>query len=603
MSGTAYIGGQEHFYLETQAALVIPKAEDGEFEIFSSTQNPTEGQTHVSHVLGIPSNKVTCKVKRIGGGFGGKETRSSVLIAAIAVAANKVGRPVRCMLDRDEDMIFSGQRHPFKVEYSAGMDAEGKLVGADLRLFSNGGHSLDLSGGVLERAMTHIDNSYYFPTFRVIGHVCKTNLPSNTAFRGFGAPQGNFFCETIIEHLAQVSNLDAHSIRKSNLYKDGLMTPFRATLTDVPLELMWDELSKEAEYTRRHEECIKFNKNNRWTKRGISMIPTKFGISFHVPFLNQAGALVHIYKDGTVLLTHGGVEMGQGVHTKMCQIAAETLGISMNQIQNTETSTATIPNTSPSAASASSDLNGMAVKRACEILNERLAPIKESLASTATFPEIAQRAYHERVDLSARGFYATPDLNFDWNQQTGRLYNYFTYGVSISEVEVDILTGDHQVLRTDILMDLGRALNPMIDIGQIEGAFTQGLGLFTIEQPLFLRNGMMLNRGPGGYKIPTSTDAPRILNVSLLPDRINPFAVRSSKAVGEPPLFLAASILFAIQVAVRDARLEAHCKVPLVMDSPATAERIRMAAADLFVAPDGDPIDIRSNKQVWCFEA
>ncbi|PJF16593.1 hypothetical protein PSACC_03626 [Paramicrosporidium saccamoebae] len=598
VNGNCYIGGQEHFYLETQAALVIPKPEDAEYEIIASTQSPTEAQLFASHVLDIPAHKVTCRVKRLGGGFGGKETRSNFLVAALAVAAQRCGRPVRCMLDRDEDMIFSGQRHPFKMHYRAGMDAEGVLQGVEIELFSNGGHSLDLSLGVLERAMTTINNSYHFPASVVHGRVCKTNLPSNTAFRGFGCPQGNFFCETIIEHLAQVSRIDPHVIRRKNLYVDGNVTPFGMEMEDTPLVRMWEELVVSSEYMARLQKVKEFNAVNRWKKRGIAIIPTTFGVAFGVRFLNQAGALVHIYRDGSILLTHGGVEMGQGLHTKMTQIAADVFGVALDQVHFNETSTATVPNTSPSAASVSSDLNGMAVLRACTILMERLQPLIDAHPS-ASFQETVGRAYNERIDLSARGFYATPDLGFDWTTGTGRLYNYFTYGVGVSEVEIDVLTGDHTVLRTDILMDLGRSLNPTVDIGQIEGAFTQGLGLFTMEQPLYLSTGMLLNRGPGGYKIPTAGDIPRQFHVALLKDRENHRAVHSSKAVGEPPLFLAASVLFAIQHAVRSARRDAiHDCPPLVMDSPATAERIRLACGDAFVAVENP----RLNKQAWCFE-
>lgn len=606
-----HIGGQEHFYLETQAALVIPKAEDFEYEIIASTQNPSEGQHFVAKVLGLPAHSITCKVRRLGGGFGGKETRSSFLIAALAVAAYKTNRPVRCMLDRDEDMLFSGQRHPFLMKYVAGFRQDGRIAAADLKIYSNGGHSLDLSLGVMERAISHIDNAYNFPSLRVTGQICKTNLPSNTAFRGFGGPQGNFFCETIIMHAAQVLGLPAETIRHLNLYRNGNMTHFGTVLDEPPLERMWSQLAQKCNFAEQRIEIAHYNAKNRWKKRGISMIPTKFGIAFGVKFLNQAGALVHVYSDGTILVTHGGVEMGQGLHTKMCQIAADVFGVSLGMVHFSETSTATVPNTSPSAASCSSDLNGMAVLTACQEINKRLEPLRASMPE-ASFCEIARAAYLERIDLSARGFYATPNVGFDWETKSGQLYNYFTFGVSCSKVEIDVLTGDHHILKSDILMDLGQPLNPNIDIGQVEGAFVQGLGLFTLEQPLYLQNGLMLNRGPGGYKIPTASDTPTEFNVYLLEGSKNDLAIHSSKAVGEPPFFMAASVFFAIEEAILSARKDALTEYseietpvkwpPLVMDSPATAERIRLACADHFVSADGTIIHERSNCDSWCIE-
>jgi xanthine dehydrogenase/oxidase len=606
IKGNSHINGQEHFYLETQAALVIPNGT--RYEVIASTQNPTEGQHFVGKVLGIPFNMIECRTERLGGGFGGKETRSSFLIGALAVAAHKMERPVRCMLDRNEDMIFSGQRHPFKMDYTLMMEeSSGRILGADILLYSDGGHSMDLSLGVMDRAISHIDNAYYFPAIRVIGRICKTNLPSNTAFRGFGGPQANYFCEVMLTRAARVLGMEVETLRRINLYGNvGLETPFKMRLEgelECPLIRMWDQLMADAEFKVRKEKTVKFNQANRWSKRGISMVPTKFGIAFGVRHLNQAGALVHIYTDGSVMITHGGVEMGQGLHTKVCQVAAEAFGIELNQVSVAYTSTMTVANSSPTAASASSDLYGMAVLDACQQIIRRLEGLKKSHPEL-TFEELVGKAYLERVDLSAHGFHATPDLNYNWNDNTGRLYNYFTYGVACSEVEVDILTGDHTIIKSDILMDLGQSLNPTIDIGQIEGAFVQGLGLFTTEQPLYLRNGMMLNRGPGGYKIPTASDIPRELHVRLLEDSVNTRAIHSSKAVGEPPLFLSASVFFAIEDAVRAARIDAHNEGHLVdlgshvMDSPATVERIRLACGDYFIP------DIKDDgRKTWCFSA
>lgn len=618
VEGNVYIGGQEHFYLETQAAIVVPRPEDSAVDIYASTQNPTECQHFVATALNIPAHKVHCHVRRIGGGFGGKETRTSLLVAALAVAARKINRPVRCMLDRDEDMIFSGQRHSFQAKYRLGVDQQGLIMAADIQLYSNGGHSLDLSLGVMERAMAHVDNCYRFPALRVTGRVCKTNLPSNTAFRGFGGPQAMFVCETMLTHAAQVLGMSSETIRRKNLYQEGDRTHFGMPMEKVPLIRMWDQLEERCDFAQRRVAIADYNGQSRWKKRGLALTPTKFGVAFGVKFLNQAGALVHVYSDGSVLLTHGGVEMGQGIHTKMCQIAAEALQVPIETIHLDQTSTTTVPNTSPSAASSSSDLNGMAVLDACRQIALRLEPVRAAMPD-ATFAEIANTAYLQRIDLSARGFYATPGLGFDWESQEGRLFNYFTFGVACSEVELDVLTGDHQVLRSDLLMDLGCPLNPTIDVGQIEGAFTQGLGLFTLEQPLYLRSGMMLNRGPGGYKIPTAADVPRQFHVALLEGSHNERAIHGSKAVGEPPLFLAASVFFALQDAVLAARRDAvqECEdrrgggtvsTVLVMDSPATAERLRLACGDFFLPSEaadrrpGQPINPRDNPALWCIE-
>lgn len=519
------------------------------------------------------------------------------------------------MLDRDEDMIFSGQRHPFKAIYRLGATREGRLRAADLEIFSNGGHSVDLSLGVLERALSHIDNCYLFPVMRVTGRICKTNLPSNTAFRGFGGPQGMFFTEILISHLAQTLGVDGELIRRLNMYRDGDITHCQMPMEQPSLLRMWDELTVKAALEERYKQVKDFNRQHRWRKRGITMLPTKFGISFGASFLNQAGALVHVLRDGSILLTHGGVEMGQGLHTKMCQVAAEAFQVPLETVFFDETSTATVANTSPSAASSSSDLNGMAVLDACKQILRRLEPIRAA-NPTASLAEIANAAYLQQIDLGAHGFYATPELSFDWERNEGRLFNYFTCGVACSEVELDVLTGDHEVRRTDIIMDLGRSLNPVVDIGQIEGAFVQGMGLFTIEQPLYLRSGMLLNRGPGGYKIPTASDIPHIFNVHLLEGSINRRAVAGSRAVGEPPLFLAASVLFALQEAVRaarhDAKLEAEQlgrpfeEAPVLLNSPATAERLRLACGDMFVSATGgriiDPLDEGPRSTAWCFE-
>ncbi|KAI8867184.1 xanthine dehydrogenase, partial [Ramicandelaber brevisporus] len=587
-SGETHIGGQEHFYLETHATIAVPKREDDEMEIFASTQNPTETQHVVSGMLGVPSSRIVCRVKRLGGGFGGKESRSVSVTAAAALPAHKLQRPVRIMLDRDEDMITTGARHPFYAKWQVGVDDEGRIQAADLQIYSNGGCTFDLSVAVLERAMSHSDVCYFIPNMRVRGRVCRTNLPSNTAFRGFGGPQGQFIGESIIEHIADQLQLPAEVIRERNMYKPGQFTHFNQELTDWHVPLMWQQLKESSEFAARRAAVDAFNAANQYRKRGLAMIPTKFGISFTAQHLNQAGALVHIYTDGSVLLTHGGTEMGQGLHTKMSQIAAETLDIPLEKVYISETSTNTVANTSPTAASASSDLNGYAVVDACTQLADRLRPFRESGGgpdgkSPRTFNEAVKAAYFARVNLSANGFYKTPDIGFDWESQTGLLFFYFTQGVAVSEVEVDVLTGDHIIRRSDILMDVGRSLNQAVDIGQIEGAFAQGVGWCTLEELLhFPSTGQLFTRGPGAYKIPGFRDIPQDFRVSLLDGVQYPHlkTVMSSKGIGEPPLFLGASVLFALRDAVKAARKDNGETQVLVMHSPATAEKIRVLCAD-----------------------
>ncbi len=582
LEGEVFLGGQEHFYFETQCSLVVPKKEDDEYEIFSSTQSPTETQHIVSRVLGVDSNRIVCRVKRLGGGFGGKETRTSFLASALAVAASKYGMPIRCMLDRDEDMVITGQRHPFLGKYKVGFNSDGKLMAYDLQLFANAGYSLDLSMAVVERGCTHALNAYYCPNVKIVGKACKTNIHTNTAFRGFGAPQGNFICESILASIADYLDISNEQIREVNLFKSNLRTHYNQLVLDVPLNNMWRQLVKSSNFEERKRAIETFNLSSKFKKKGISIVPTMFGISFTVKFLNQAGALIHIYTDGSVLLTHGGTEMGQGLHTKMIQIAAEALSIPMKQIHISETSTNTVANTSATAASVSSDLNGMAVLDACQQINERLAPLKKRMPN-ASFNEIVKTAYLERINLSANGFYSTPNIEYDWEHNEGRLFNYYTYGVAVSEVEVDCLTGEYNLMQTDLLMDLGQSLNPAIDIGQIEGAFVQGLGLFTIEQTLFTPSGQLFTRGPGTYKIPSLLDIPKAFNVSLLENSKNDKAIHSSKAVGEPPLFLSASALFAIREAIKSYRLQNNCSLSFVLNSPATVERVRLLCQDSII--------------------
>ncbi|CAG4982084.1 unnamed protein product [Parnassius apollo] len=579
VEGQCRIGGQEHFYLETHAAFAIPKKEDDEMEIFCSSQHPSEVAKLASHVLHVPMNRIVARVKRMGGGFGGKESRGILTSLPVAFAAHKLNRPVRCMLDRDEDMQMTGTRHPFLIKYKVAATKEGKLMGALVNIYNNGGYSIDLSGPVVERAMYHIENAYYIPNVEVTGYVCKTNLPSNTAFRGFGGPQGMFGAETMLRDVAQKLGKSPEEISKLNLYQENFTTHYGQVLTHCTLQRCWDECVEKSNYAERKQSIENFNKQHRWRKRGLSIIPTKFGIAFTEKLLNQAGALLIVYVDGSVLLSHGGTEMGQGLHTKMIQVASRVLGIDVSKIHITETSTDKVPNTSATAASAGSDLNGMAVLEACQKLMKRLQPYKDKNPN-GKWEEWVSAAYVDRVSLSATGFYATPNIGYDFKNNKGTPFNYFTYGVACTEVEIDCLSGDHQIIRTDIVMDLGESLNPAIDIGQIEGAFIQGYGLFTMEELIYSPTGTLYSRGPGAYKIPGFGDIPQEFNVSLLKGAPNPRAVFSSKAVGEPPLFLASSAFFAIKEAIKAARADAGVPLDFRLDAPATSARIRMACED-----------------------
>ncbi|KAM3585325.1 uncharacterized protein V6R79_014495 [Siganus canaliculatus] len=589
LEGEMHIGGQEHFYLETNVTLAVPR-EDGEMELFVSTQAASKTQVLVAKALGVPANRVVVRVKRMGGGFGGKESRTTILSTVVAVAASKLKRPVRCMLDRDEDMLITGGRHPFYGKYKVGFLDSGKVVALDVTYYSNAGNSMDLSLSVMERALFHMENSYSIPNVRGRGFLCRTNLASNTAFRGFGGPQGMMVAESWMTDVAQSLGRPAEEVRRLNLYMEGEWTPYNQRLDQITLDRCWDECLSRGGYEERRAAVDLYNRQNRWTKRGLAIIPTKFGISFTAFFLNQAGALVHIYTDGSVLLTHGGTEMGQGLHTKMVQVASRVLGIPCSKIHITETSTNTVPNTSPTAASASSDLNGAAVQNACETLSKRLEPYKTKNPK-GSWEDWVKAAYFDRVNLSANGFYKTPDLDYDFEANSGRAFNYYSYGVACSEVEIDCLTGAHKNLSTTIVMDVGHSLNPAIDVGQVEGAFMQGLGLFTLEELHYSPQGVLLTRGPGSYKIPAFGDIPTHLTVSLLRDAPNNKAIFASKAVGEPPLFLAASVFYAIKDAISAARAESGLSGPFRLDSPASAERIRNACSDRFtkLCPPAEP--------------
>lgn len=543
-------------------------------------------QAYVAQVTGVAANKVVSRVKRLGGGFGGKETRSIQLAGICATAAAKTRRPVRCMLNRDEDILTSGQRHPFLCKWKVGVTKEGKLVALDADVFANGGHTQDLSGAVVERSLSHIDGVYKIPNVYVRGRICKTNTVSNTAFRGFGGPQGLFFAESYISEIADHLNLNPEHVREINMYQPGETTHFNQVLKDWHVPLMYQQVKDESNWLERRKAVEEYNAKHKWSKRGMALVPTKFGISFTALFLNQAGALVHIYHDGSVLLAHGGVEMGQGLHTKMIMIAAEALQVPQDNVFIAETATNTVANTSSTAASASSDLNGYAIFNACQQLNERLQPYREKFGPDATMKQIAHAAYFDRVNLSAQGYYRTPDIGYVWGENSGQMFFYFTQGVTGSEVQIDTLTGDWTVLRTDIKMDVGRTINPSVDYGQIEGAYVQGQGLFTTEESLWHRaSGQIFTRGPGNYKIPGFRDIPQIFNVSLLKDVEweNLRTIQRSRGVGEPPLFMGSAVFFAIRDALKAARKQWGVEDVLSLVSPATPERIRVSCADPIV--------------------
>ncbi len=605
VEGTSKVGSQEHFYLETNCAVAVPM-EEGQMEITASTQNPSKTQAEVAEVLGVPMGKVAVRCKRMGGGFGGKEERSIFITCCAALSAHITNRTVSILIERDVDMALTGQRHAFLFKYKAGCKKDGSLSFLDARLYSNAGWSLDLSQAVMDRALFHSDNAYQWPNQRVQGYVCKTNQPSHTAFRGFGGPQGMMLTEMVMTQLAKESGIPVDVLRERNMYKNGDVTHFGQVMEYYNVPDMWTQIHDSGEIAARKVAIAKFNSENKWKKRGLATIPSKFGINFTYKPLNQGGALVHVYQDGTVLISHGGTEMGQGLHTKMIQVAARVFGISHCMVTCMETNTSQVANSSPTAASASTDLYGMAVLDACEQIMERLAPLKaEALAvdgtewSDPTWKKLAYTAYVSRINLSAQGFYAVPSdrCGYDWdietapgpgNAERGKPFNYFTQGVCCAEVEIDCLTGDSHLIRTDIVMDIGKSINPALDVGQIEGAFIQGYGWCTMEdmawgdsQHKWIRPGQLFTKGPGTYKIPAFNDVPRDFRVHLF-DRENKYAVHSSKAVGEPPFFLGSAAFFAIRDAIDSARNERGYNDYFALQSPATSERIRMSCSDEF---------------------
>ncbi len=578
-SGTLETGAQEHWYLETQASLAIP-GDGQEMKIFVSSQHPSETQTIVADVLGIARNEVTVEVRRMGGGFGGKETQGNHVAAWSALLATKTKRPVKIRLFRDDDQIMTGKRHPFKMSYDVGFNAEGKILALDIELHANAGCATDLSMAILERAMMHVDNAYWIPNIRVIGKAWKTNLPSNTAFRGFGGPQGMAVIEQICDRIARYLRKDAADIRRANFYGEQIqnVTHYGQAIEENRLTTIYNQLIVSSEYFERRKAIQTFNRENEFYKKGIALTPVKFGISFTTSFLNQAGALVNIYRDGSVLVNHGGTEMGQGLHTKIRQIAAIELGISIDRIKVNATDTSKVPNTSATAASAGTDLNGAAVKNAieqikfrlakltAEYFNEQVLEIRSSPNDIVfeddevydmrypkrliTFSKLADLAVLRQVSLSSTGFYRTPGVWFDREKGEGRPYHYFAFGMAVTEVLVDTLTGRHEIIRADILHDVGNSINAGIDIGQVEGGYIQGVGWCTTEECKWDAKGHLLNHSPDTYKIPGVQDIPKDFRVTLLQGAPNSNTIHNSKAVAEPPLMLALSCWLAIKDAI-----------------------------------------------------
>jgi xanthine dehydrogenase molybdopterin binding subunit len=607
IEGEFKTGAQEHWYLETQACLCIP-GEKNEIVAYSSTQHPTETQTLIAGVLGIPRNEIVVEIRRMGGAFGGKETQANHTACWAALLCKATNRPVKIRLFRDDDQKITGKRHPFLIKYTAGFSHQGILSALKFELNSNGGAATDLSFAIMERAMFHVDNAYYIPNLSAIGRVWKTNLPPNTALRGFGAPQAIAAIENIIDRIARRLNKDTATIRKNNYYgiKSRNITHYAQLVDRNHLHILHNNIIRSSHYYKRRSDILQFNKEHKFDKKGLALSPVKFGISFTTSFLNQAGALVHIYQDGSVVVNHGGTEMGQGLHTKILQIGSAEFGISPEKIKISATNTSKVPNTSATAASSGSDLNGMAVKNAIDTLKSRLAGIvsaqyqhenklkslnpkrilfKDNFIIHKDFPklkipfeEAAKSAYLAQISLSATGYYRTPELNWDKVVGSGQPFNYYAFGIAVSEIMLNVLTGQHKILRTDILHDVGDTLNPHIDIGQIQGGFIQGLGWCTTEECKWDKNGHLLNHSPDTYKIPVVSDIPEDFRIELLENKPNPKAIRKSKAVGEPPLMLAISVWLAIKDAI--SAIFDHKKEPF-LPLPATNENILLTIKKL----------------------
>jgi len=604
LEGRCYVGGQEHFYLEGQVAFAVP-GEDEDVTVHCSSQHPSEIQHKVARVLGVPSHAVTVEVRRMGGGFGGKESQGNLPAAVAALVAKRTGRPAKCCYDRDDDMLITGKRHDFRFDYRVGFDGEGRILGVEFDQCARCGMSIDLSLAVADRAMFHADNAYYLPAVRITSYRCKTHTQSNTAFRGFGGPQAILAMERVIDEIAHTLGRDPLEVRRINFYdhkdahKDAKaaparnLTPYHQTVEDCVIEEIVAELEASSQYRRRRQEMRAWNVESPVLKRGIALTPVKFGISFTNTMMNQAGALVHVYADGSIGLNHGGTEMGQGLNIKVAQVVAEEFQVDIARIKITATHTGKVPNTSPTAASSGSDLNGMAARNAAQAIKARLVAFlaeRHQAESSdvvflpnririrdreASFDAAVAEAHRARIHLSAAGFYATPKIHWDRASARGRPFLYFAYGAAVSEVAIDTLTGENRILRTDILHDVGQSLNPAIDLGQVEGGFVQGAGWLTMEELVWDTQGRLLTHAPSTYKIPACSDRPIDLRMRLWDKGRNvEETIYRSKAVGEPPLMLGISVLMALSDAVASV---GDYQVYPALDAPATPERILLA--------------------------
>jgi xanthine dehydrogenase large subunit len=589
LQGRLDVGGQEHFYLEGQIAYAIP-LEQGQWQVHSSTQHPGEVQHWIAHALGIGSHAVTVECRRMGGGFGGKETQAGHMAVWAALAARKSGRPVKLRLDRDDDFLVTGKRHPFAYDWEVGFGDDGLIRGLKLTMLANCGFSADLSGPVADRAIFHTDNAYFLSDVEIQSFRCRTNLQSHTAFRGFGGPQGMIAIETMLGDIARHLGLDPLEVRRRNLYglSDRNVTHYQMRVEDNILQPLIDRLAQDCRYRERRAAVAAWNTQSPVIKRGLALTPVKFGISFTATLFNQAGALVHVYTDGSVQLNHGGTEMGQGLHTKVMQVVADELGVPFEQVRCTPTDTSKVPNASATAASSGTDLNGRAAQFAARHIRDNLAAFVAGLdgcgagavqfrggqvvspTRTRRFDDVVRLAYANRIQLWSDGFYRTPKIHYDKTTLTGRPFYYFSYGAACAEVAIDTLTGESRVLAVDILHDVGTSINPAIDIGQIEGGFIQGMGWLTTEELVWNPDGQLATHAPSTYKIPATGDLPQRLSVALWPEPNREDNVGGSKAVGEPPFMLA----LCVWEALRDAVAAARPGAPVRLDAPATAERV-----------------------------
>jgi len=594
LSGKMSVGGQDHFYLEGQIAIALPQ-EDGGMMIYSSTQHPTEVQRHVALTLGRLAHDVVVQCRRMGGGFGGKESQPALFACVAALVAASTGLPAKVRMDRDANMVMSGKRHDFLAEYDVGFDAQGRILGLSLMLASRCGYSADLSGPVNDRAMFTADNSYFLEHVQIVSHRCKTNTVSNTAFRGFGGPQGMMAIEAVMDNIARYLKLDPLPVRRANFYGIGErnITPYLMEVENNLVHRIVDELELSSDYAARREAVDRFNAASPIIKRGIALTPVKFGISFTSIHYNQAGALVQVYTDGSVLLNHGGTEMGQGLFTKVAQVVAQEFGIAFDQVRVSATDTSKVPNTSATAASTGSDLNGKAAQAAAQTIRKRLVDFAAETyraspdeivfadgevrmpGHTVKFADLVYQAYMARISLSSTGYYRTPKIYYDRKTFCGRPFFYFAWGAAVTEVAIDTLTGENRILRADILHDVGKSLNPALDIGQIEGGFLQGAGWLTAEELYWSEKGELKTHAPSTYKIPAVSDWPGDVRVSLLENTPNAEdTIFHSKAVGEPPLTLAISVYHALRDAVASA---AGPVAAAMLTAPATPEAILRA--------------------------